>query len=192
MKRNWMVWIGLGLVVLVAGVFLVQTDIAYFSNSNPEQLASEIGIQQAVARQGTLTMSVSGSGEYVASDEVELGFQENGELVGLNVNVGDQVLAGEVLAQMQIDQTPAEQALLALEGAQQVLDSLEDYELERALAEQELRLAEAAVQEAEMNLYIVNASPLQGALDTAYASLLFKEKELNEIQEQLAQAELQF
>ncbi len=223
MKRSWLIWIGLGIIVIVAGVLLVQTLVAYFNGSDPEQMASEIEIQQAVARQGTLTLSVNGSGEYVASDEVELGFQENGQLVALNVNVGDQVLEGDVLAQLKIDQTPAElaanvtnaelevlraqnnidqyyenaeiaaaQALLALEEAQLVLESLEHYDLEMALAEQELRLAEDTVQEAEMKLYIVNSSPSQAAVDTAYASLLFKEKELDEIKDQLAQAELQF
>lgn len=223
MKRSWLIWIGLGIIVIVAGVLLVQTLVAYFNGSDPEQMASEIEIQQAVARQGTLTLSVNGSGEYVASDEVELGFQENGQLVALNVNVGDQVMEGDVLAQLKIDQTPAElaanvtnaelevlraqnnidqyyenaeiaaaQALLALEEAQLVLESLEHYDLEMALAEQELRLAEDTVQEAEMKLYIVNSSPSQAAVDTAYASLLFKEKELDEIKDQLAQAELQF
>jgi HlyD family secretion protein len=222
-KRSWLVWFGLGLIVLVAGVLLVQTLSAYFSDSNLPQLASEIEVQQAVARLGTLTLSVNGTGEYVATDEVDLGFQNNGELVALNVSIGDQVLAGEVLAQLKIDQTPAElgaslaaaklavlnaqqnlnqyyenaeieaaQALLALEEAQLALDSMDNYELEIALAEQELRLAESAVQDAEMNLYIANSAPSQAALDTAYASLLFKEKDLNEIQEQLAQAELQF
>jgi len=222
-KRSWLAWIGLGLIVLVAGVFLMQTLIAYFNDSNPGPLASEIDIQQAVARQGTLTLSVNGSGEFVSTDEIELGFQESGELVAMNVNVGDQVLAGDVLAQIKIDQTAAElaaslttaelqvlnaqqnldqyyqnakldsaQALLALEKAQLALDSLENYELEQAIAEQELRLAEGAVEEAEMNLSLVNSSPSQGALDTAYASLLFKEKELNEIQEELDRAESQF
>lgn len=223
MKRSWLVWIALGLIVIIVGVLITQTLVAYFKDSNANQLADEIEIQEAIARMGTLTISVNGSGEFVSSDEIELGFQENGQLVGLNVGVGDQVQVGDVLAQLKIDQTSAElgaslaaaqlqvlqrkqnldqlyqnaeleaaQALHALEEAQLALDSLENYELELALAEQELRLAESAVEEAELNLAIVNASPSQGALDTAYASLLFKEKELNEIENQLTQAEFQF
>lgn len=223
MKRSWLVWIGLGLIVIIVGVLITQTLVVYFNDSNANQLADEIEIQEAIARMGTLTISVNGSGEFVSSDEIELGFQENGQLVGLNVGVGDQVQVGDVLAQLKIDQTSAElgaglaaaqlqvlqkkqnleqlyqnaeleaaQALHALEEAQLALGSLENYELELALAEQELRLAESAVEEAELNLAIVNASPSQGALDTAYASLLFKEKELNEIENQLTQAEFQF
>ncbi len=223
MKRSWLVWIALGLIVIIVGVLITQTLVVYFNDSNANQLADEIEIQEAIARMGTLTISVNGSGEFVSSDEIELGFQENGQLVGLNVGVGDQVQVGDVLAQLKIDQTSAElgaslaaaqlqvlqrkqnldqlyqnaeleaaQALHALEEAQLALGSLENYELELALAEQELRLAESAVEEAELNLAIVNASPSQGALDTAYASLLFKEKELNEIENQLTQAEFQF
>lgn len=223
MKQSRLAWIGVGLVVLVAGIYLVQTLIAYFSDSSPGQLTSQIEIQQAVARLGTLTLSVNGTGEYAAFDEVDLGFQESGELVAMNVSVGDQVQTGDVLAQLKIDKTAAElaanlaaaelqmlyaqqnfdqlyqnaelesaQALLALEEAQVQLDSLQNYELELALAEQELHLAESTVDEAEMNLYIVNSLPPQGAQDTAYASLLFKEKELNEIKNQLAQADYQF
>jgi multidrug efflux pump subunit AcrA (membrane-fusion protein) len=223
MKHSWLVWIGLGIIVLVAGVLLVQTLLAYFRNSNPEQLASEIDIQQALAHRGTLTLSVSGTGEFVATDEFELGFQENGQLVALNVKIGDQVQAGDVLAQLKISQEPAElsasisaaqlkvlqeqqnldrlyqnaavesaQALLTLEEAQLALGELENYEDEQALAEQQFRLAEGVVDDAQMNLYIVNSSPSQSALDTAHASLLFKEKELKELQDQIARAEFQF
>jgi len=43
-----------------------------------------------------------------------------------------------------------------------------------------------------MDLYIVNSAPSQQALNTSSASLLFKEKELHEIQEQIERAEYQF
>ena len=43
---------------------------------------------------GNLVLSVSGSGELVPNAEVELGFQDKGELVELNVHVGDQVQHG--------------------------------------------------------------------------------------------------
>jgi multidrug efflux pump subunit AcrA (membrane-fusion protein) len=168
-------------------------------------------------------LSVSGSGELVSVSEAKLGFQDKGELVELNVNIGDQVQTGDVLARLQIDQTSVElaanlanaelevlraqqkldqiyenaqiaaaQALVAVESAQLAVDELMDDGLERALAQQAVHLAEEEVQNAEMNLYIVNSSPSQEALDIAYASLLFKEKELNEIQDQIAQAEYQF
>jgi HlyD family secretion protein len=213
----------LALIVVIAGGFLYLTLSAAYGDSNQGQLAGEDEIQGVVAHTGDLTLSVSGSGELVSVSEAGLGFQEKGELVELNVHVGDQVQAGDVLARLQIDQTAAElaanlasaelevlsaqqnldqlfenaefaaaQALLALEGAQLAVEDLTDYELEQALAQQALHLAEETAQGAEMKLDIVNSSPSQEAIDIAYASLLFKEKELKEIQDQIAQAEYQF
>jgi multidrug efflux pump subunit AcrA (membrane-fusion protein) len=210
-KRKGLTWIALALIVVIAGGFLYLTFSAASADSNQENAAGETEIQGAVARIGDLTLSVSGSGGLVPASEAGLGFQNRGVLVELSVKVGDQVLAGDVLARLQIDQTPAElaaslasaelevlnaqqnldqyyenaplaaaQALLTVEEAQKALDDLENFELEQALAEQELQLAKEAVQDAEMNLYIVNSSASQQALDTSYASLLFKEKELNE------------
>ena len=223
MKRNRLTWTAVALVAIVAGGFLYFALSDSSGDTNQEQLVGETEIQAAVSRTGDLTLSVSGSGELVSVSEAKLGFQDKGELVELNVNIGDQVQTGDVLARLQIDQTSVElaanlanaelevlraqqkldqlyenaqmaaaQALVAVEGAQLAVDELMDDELEQALAQQAVHLAEEAVQNAEMNLYIVNSSPSQEALDIAYASLLFKEKELNEIQDQIAQAEYQF
>ncbi len=223
MKRSWLVRIGIGLVFIVAGFLILQTLLTYFTDSNASQSISETEIQQAVARRGTLTLSVTGSGEFIPSDEIELGFQENGQLIALNEKIGDEVQAGDILAQLKISQNPAElsasltaaqlkvlqeqqnldqlyqnadvesaQALLALEEAQLGLEELENYADEQALAEQQFRNAESTVEDAQMNLYIVNSSPSQSALDIAHASLLFKEKEVNELQDEIARAEYQF
>lgn len=223
MKRSWLVWIGIGLVFIAVGFLILQTLLTYFTDSNASQSSSETEIQQAVARRGTLTLSVTGSGEFIPSDEIELGFQENGQLIALNEKIGDEVQAGDILAQLRISQNPAElsasltaaqlkvlqeqqnldqlyqnadvesaQALLALEEAQLGLEELENYADEQALAEQQFRNAESTVEDAQMNLYIVNSSPSQSALDIAHASLLFKEKEVNELQDEIARAEYQF
>ncbi len=220
MKRRWIAWLGIGLITILVGGLLY---FVFAYDSNQGQLTGQDEIQQAVARTGDLTLSVSGSGELVPVSEAELGFQDNGELLELNVQVGDRVQVGDVLAQLQVDQSPAElaahvtnaelavirahhtldqlyenaqlataQALLNVEEAQTALDNLKNIDVELALAQQELWQAEEAVQEAKMNLYIVNSSPSQQAMNTAYASMLFKEKELKEIQDQIAQVEFQF
>jgi HlyD family secretion protein len=222
-KLNRIAWIGLILVIGIVGGYLFLTLCSPFGNTNQSRQAVENELQSAVARMGDLTLSVSGSGELVAISETSPSFEERGELVALNVGVGDQVQAGDVLASLKIDQTEAElvadkakaelevllaqqnlegtyetaqlaaaQALVTLEESQLAVDKLQNYELEQALALETLRQAEEAVQDAETSLYIVNSTPSQAAMDTAYASLLFKEKELNEIQEQIAQAEYQF
>lgn len=216
-------WIGLVLLVAVGGGLLYVMYSHFSSGSVQVQQMNETAIQGAVARVGDLTLMVSGSGELVPVAEIDLGFQDDGELVELKVQIGDQVQEGDVLAVLQIDRTAAElasdlaaanlevlqtqqnldqlyenaqvataQALLTFEEAQQEVETLKNDELESALALQALRQAEDAVQEAEKNLYILNSTPSQQAVNTAYASLMFKKKDLREIQDQISKFEYQF
>ena len=53
MKRNRIAWIGLALIVVIAGGFLYLTLSAASADSNREQLAGETEIQGAVARSTT-------------------------------------------------------------------------------------------------------------------------------------------
>ena len=220
MKINWMAWIGLALLILVAGGAFIFVFSPHLIGSDQP---GDLELQSAVARSGDLTISVSGSGVLAATTETSLGFNGEGELVAMNVSVGDEVQAGDVLASLKVSRTEAElaadltkaglesltaqqeleqayenakietaKALLALEEAQLAVESLQNYELKQALALQNLMLAEEAVKEADMNLYIVKSAPSQQAVDTAHASLVFKEKELREIEEKIAQTEFQF
>ena len=176
MKLKRLTWIAIVLLILAVGLVLL---LGFSPEGLKSDQTGEISIDQAIARTGDLTISVSGSGELVAVSETQLSFGEKGELVALNVGVGDQVTAGDVLAILQLDRTEAEhmavlakaeldvqtarqridqlnqnaqleaaEALLAYEQAQIVYESLQDYELEQALALQELRLVEEAVQAA--------------------------------------------
>jgi len=184
--------------------------------------ANEGTIQEAVARTGNLTVSVTGSGQLVPVSTADLSFQENGTLVELNVGVGDQVQSGDILAILQIDKTPTEQAaeitsaelellrtqdnldqlqqnaqleaaraLTTLEETLRNLEDLQDIELELAIAQQAVHQAEQVLEDAEMMLYIVDSTPSQVAYDIANASLMFKEKDLQEIMDQIAKVENQ-
>lgn len=220
-KRKKFIWI----TVIFLLVFVMGAYLTYLVVSSPDELTREQGsddaaIQQTVARQGSLTVSVSGSGELIPTGSSELSFSERGTLVELNVDVGDMVQAGDILAQLQIDQTPAElaanitnaelevvfaqqsldklyenkqieaaQALSELEDAQQALDELKDLNLEIAVAQLEVAQAKNAIADAEMQLYILNSSPTQEAVDIAYSNLLFEQKDLEEIEAQVAQIE---
>lgn len=86
----------------------------------------------------------------------------------------------------------AAQALFDLEKAQQELADLQNNDLQVAQAMLAVADAEAAVKDAEIMFYIYNSSPSEEDIYTAYASLLFKEKELNELKDQLAQLEYDY
>jgi RND family efflux transporter MFP subunit len=216
---------GLGLIFLVlstAAVYFYYAAAGFARASAQGETTTEVEIQQAVARIGDLTVSVSGTGELAPAATSALSFPEEGLLVEMRAKTGDEVQAGDLLARLQIDKTPTEhaaemasaelavlqaeqalqalsesaqieaaRALAALEEAQQALDGANDNQQEKALAQQAVSLAKEAVEQAEMQIYILSSTPSAEAVDIAYASLLFKEKELAEIQEQIDKLEYQ-
>ncbi len=102
-----------------------------------------------------------------------------------------------VQAQQTLDQLVANAeleaatALNALETSQTALDDLNHPELLQAQAMQAVAKAEQAVSTAELNLYILLSMPSQAAIDITNASLLFKQKEYQEIQKSIGRLENQ-
>jgi RND family efflux transporter MFP subunit len=171
--RNKYLWISIGGILLIPigyfayGYFFTQT----------EEVNETAQVQTAVARSGDLTVFATGAGQVIAASEVNLGFDEAGTISELQVKVGDQVLAGDVLARLETNQTEDEIALALAEAelnvliAQQGLDDVYDsvqidtaqalLDVEEAeqtledLLNGDLRLAEAlqAVAEAEESVY---------------------------------------
>ncbi len=223
MTRKKVLWVAAAILVVVLSgglLYIAVTGTAAATLQNQGQ--DETAIQQGVARSGELIVSVSGSGELAPASTTDLSFQEIGELVALNVKAGDEVQAGDVLARLEVDRTPAEQkadiasaelavvlaqqvldrlyentqldaarALAALEDVQQALDELSIIDTELASAQDEVAQAKEAIAEAELQIALLNATPSQEAIDIAYSSLLFKEKDLQDLEKQLARIENQ-
>lgn len=141
--------------------------------------AAETAVQQAVARQGSLRVSVSGSGELAPASIVELGFEQGGELVELLVQAGDKVQAGDVLARLRVDKTSAEHAAeiaaaqLVIVQAGQALNQLyENAQMEAAQALLAVEQASRALEdlqhdEMERALAQQAAAEAQEAIQTA-------------------------
>ena len=83
------------LVLIFAGGFAYY-ELAFL----PSTAAAEPGLQTATVRQGDLVIYASGTGTLIASDEVELAFKTGGQVAGLFVKVGNQVNAGDLLAEV--------------------------------------------------------------------------------------------
>ncbi len=100
-------------------------------------------------------------GELIFTNRADLAFTVNGEVGPLDVTVGDQVSAGDILATLDAEtvtlaQRDAAQALVNLEAAQDGLDQVLGLQsadpLVRARAENELAAAEIALERAQDEL----------------------------------------
>lgn len=119
MKRKGL-WLG-GLLLLILGM---AAAYAYYTNTTAVAAATEETeeIQTATARQGNITISATGAGAVIPAEEINLSFAGSGVITELLVNVGDNVQAGDVLAR------------------------LDDSDVQEALLNAQLQLAQAAMQ----------------------------------------------
>ncbi len=118
-NRKW-AGIGLGILLLIgisAAVYLVAFKEPSEANGSEDEL------QTALVRQGDLVLLASGSGILVTGLEVELGFGVPGPVEELNVQAGDAVEAGDILA-VAGDREQLEAAVAASELA--LLQALEE------------------------------------------------------------------
>jgi HlyD family secretion protein len=114
-RKQKIIWITavLGISILLAGYLYYTKVFKTTGNANTS------GSQTTVVRPGDLTVSASGSGTLVAQSDASFGFDTSGQVTQVNVKVGDQVEAGQVLAQL--DDTLAR---MKYEGAQRNLQEL--------------------------------------------------------------------
>jgi len=189
--RTHRVWVIVTAIVVVGlaatGIYLRQSRVAAASKD-------EAQIQTATARQGSLVLSASGSGVVIASSKTDLAFTSSGTLLELLVTVGDQVEAGQLLAQ--VDETSAqaklEQADITLREltsatavatarqavgeAHTAVDEAHDdlaYLISPTVLKWEERVAtaQAAVEAAEGAAQSIPSTETAAALETAQASL---------------------
>ena len=139
--------------------------------------AQQATVQTATARTGNIILRASGTGTLVAAAESNLGFQTSGTLTVLNVQVGSQVKAGDLIAQLD-----SSNQQLALAQAQQALNELTS---PSAIAN-----AQQALVTAQTNLinahYVLNGASTAGsdqaAINNAQAALALQQTKLNTAQ----------
>ena len=139
-KRGF--WITLIVLIIVGGGGYYYYSAIYL----PSQVVEEPTIQTARVRTGDILVSASGAGVVIPATEIDLGFRTGGTLADVAVQVGDQIYAGDVLAQL--DDTDARKAvaLAEIQVAQAALQGNPD-----ALAAN-LASNTIAISQAEINL----------------------------------------
>lgn len=168
-------------------------DLTIIASGSGEVVpASEIGL--TFDGSGVVIEVLVSVGEQVKDGEVLARLQTDKTQAELATEITEAELAF-VQARQNLDalyktaEIEAARALIELEEAQLAFEEVMDLELEKALALGAIAQAQEAIEEAEMMLYIYNSVPSDEAVYTAYASLLFKEAELDEIQAELEKAE---
>ncbi|MFL7870530.1 MAG: HlyD family efflux transporter periplasmic adaptor subunit [Anaerolineales bacterium] len=170
-------------------------DLSVFA-SGTGQVTSSQETSLSFDESGTLSEILVNIGDQVSAGDV---------LARLRVRKSEAQLAAEIAAaelavvknQQALDalcddaEMTAAQALYDLETSQAALADLQNNDLAVAKAMQAVAQAGATVKDANMALYILNSSPSEEDIYTAYASLLFKEKRLNELKDQVAHLEFE-
>lgn len=193
-KRTGLFLVGLTLLVVAgagAGLWLLgQPDGLSIQQATP---AAGSAYQTTVTRRGNVALSISGAGTIVASQTINLAFRVSGELAELNVQVGDQVDEGQVLAQLgslSELELAIENQELAVQVAEQALEDLQTNgpaALAQALAN--VAAAEAAYVEAEKYLHQPGDSRCAPSLtQDYYFEYLYAQKRVDEWESYLADA----
>ena len=167
-------WIGLAVIIVLiaAGGYAIYNHL-----QTQAATAQQPALQTAVARTGNLTLTASGTGTLMAANEVNLSFGTSGTVTAIRVKVGDQVKAGEVLAQLddtnqQIALAQAKQALLELTSPSAI-----------ATAQQNVATDQQAVYNAQASLNnLLYASYNEAAIQNSKASLTLAQDQLSRAQ----------
>lgn len=97
-KKARRIWVPIVLVVLIAAG---AAGYFYWNQQNVVTAqASTSTINTSTVKKGAITISVSGSGTLIAGQEKSLAFSTSGTVKTVNVEVGDSVPKGQVLAEL--------------------------------------------------------------------------------------------
>jgi HlyD family secretion protein len=194
-------WIVITLLILAAaGGFT-----AYSRLSSTAQTSTGSQVQTAVAQRGDLIVSASGTGTLIAQSDATFGFETSGQVTEIYVKVGDQVEAGQGLAQLddtltQMKYDEAQQALEELYSAasiatvQQEIGTAQDtafyaHEWLEYLLSPEVIEAEENLAIAQQKLAEAQAEATTNPSDAASQAVKEKEEVVAYLKDKLTQAQ---
>ena len=152
-RSGWKILAGVGLVALIGLAYYLWQSSQFATTKT----TGEAQYQTTQVRRGDLALSASGTGKIGPSQQADLSFAVSGKVAELNVQVGDQVSAGEVLAVLDgIDALKADitSKNVALQTAQKSLQDLQSNAgANLSQSQVDLATAQAALATAQKNLH---------------------------------------
>jgi RND family efflux transporter MFP subunit len=132
-KIRWL-FAGIAILAIAGGAAL------YYTSSTKASTPTETPVQTATAYRGNIVLYANGTGTLAPAKTASFGFGTSGQITELNVKIGDQVEAGQVIGKMDDSEVKA-----AYEQAKRTLD---DLTTPAAIAG-----AKQAVADAEVDIY---------------------------------------
>jgi HlyD family secretion protein len=116
------IWIITAIIIVILAAFGGYVYYTRFRSTTGTNTFSSTNQTTAVARRGDLIVSATGQGTLIAQTSATFGFKTDGQVTAVNIKIGDQVQAGQVLAQVddtlqQMKYAEAQQALQELYSA---------------------------------------------------------------------------
>jgi RND family efflux transporter MFP subunit len=176
MFRKWAFWIVLIVLLLViAGGGYFYYNNVYLQAQEP---AEEPQLATAQATRGDLIITASGSGTLVPAAEMALGFRSGGVLAEVLVEVGDGVVAGQMLARL--DDVDAQDQVAQSEISQRQAE-LDLAELTQETDPAALAAAQASLSSAKADLTALTSPPDDQDLLAAQESLKSAKEALDDL-----------
>src|SRR5690349_6715253 len=127
---------------LMAGVLIlgIAGGGVYYYNSTRSKNAGRVTVtpvQTSTAFRGNIVLQASGTGTLTPANQVSFGFGTSGQIAELDVKIGDQVKAGQILGRIDDAQVKA--------AYDQARRTLEDLTTPAAIAQAQQAVADAAV-----------------------------------------------
>jgi HlyD family secretion protein len=192
---------------IVAILSLMAAGYAYYSKVYmPTRTSTRSSTTPTtVAQRGDLVVSASGTGTLIANSDATFGFETSGQVTDVNIKVGDQVEAGQVLAQLddtllQMKYKEAQQALQELYSAasiasvEQEIATAQDteyyaHEWLKYLLSPEVVEAEENLAIAQQKLADARAQAAANPSDAANQAVKEKEQAIAFLEDKLTQAQ---
>ncbi len=152
-------------IIAVVGIIIIVGGSYYWYNSSKKN-DSAVQYKTAVAEKGTLSVSVSGSGNVIVDDSANIDPTITGTVANLSVAVGDEVKKGQFLFEIENEDLNVNvikaystylQSLSALETSKanksEAKDNYEDADSdEKSIYKRKLEAAEISIKTAEENI----------------------------------------